>query len=320
MPALNNVGRNLVHNPLFNIWQRGNGPFTALGALAADRWQLWMAGDTLSVSRYTPTDTNRTQIGDEAARNAMAVTVTGNAAAGSASALLHKIEGIARLSGKTVTLSFWANSTVAGYRVGINAMQRFGTGGSPSASAWALASGLVVTITGTTWARYSVMMTVPSMSGLTLGTNGDDCLEFDLFLSASGAPYASISGIGTQSGTVRFWGVQLEIGSVATPLEKPDPQQDLAKCQRFYIGYNGTTGGIWIYTNGINSGSAGMAMSQTLLTTMRATPTVTLIDAGSSNITGLGASALNANSIRVTGTGGAGSVSFNVIVSASADL
>ena len=40
--------------------------------------------------------------------------------------------------------------------------------------------------------------------------------------------------VGVQSGSIAIWGVQLEIGSVATPLEKPDPQQDLAKCQRFY--------------------------------------------------------------------------------------
>lgn len=40
--------------------------------------------------------------------------------------------------------------------------------------------------------------------------------------------------IGVQSYTLQLWGVQLEIGSVATALEMPDPQQDLAKCQRFY--------------------------------------------------------------------------------------
>ena len=60
--------------------------------------------------------------------------------------------------------------------------------------------------------------------------------------------------IGVQSGTIQFWGVQLEVGSTATPLEKPDPQQELAKCQRFYTvlrnvtfgGYAGqTTPAVW---------------------------------------------------------------------------
>ena len=32
-PVLHNVGRNLIHNPLFNIAQRGAGPFTVLGVV-----------------------------------------------------------------------------------------------------------------------------------------------------------------------------------------------------------------------------------------------------------------------------------------------
>ena len=45
---------NVLTNGGFEIWQRGNGPFTANGAFAADRWTLGLAGtDTLSVSRNT---------------------------------------------------------------------------------------------------------------------------------------------------------------------------------------------------------------------------------------------------------------------------
>jgi hypothetical protein len=43
---------NLLTNGGFEIWQRGNGPFTATGAWLADRWVLTLVGtDTLSVSR-----------------------------------------------------------------------------------------------------------------------------------------------------------------------------------------------------------------------------------------------------------------------------
>src|SRR5215471_11335382 len=43
---------NLLTNGGFEIWQRGNGPFTASNAFAADRWRIGLAGsDTLSVSR-----------------------------------------------------------------------------------------------------------------------------------------------------------------------------------------------------------------------------------------------------------------------------
>jgi hypothetical protein len=68
-------------------------------------------------------------------------------------------------------------------------------------------------------------------------------------------------------------GVQLEIGSVATPLEKPDPQVDLAKCQRFYQGIN---------TSARGSYSTGANFTNTVnwLVTMRATPTAVLAIVG----------------------------------------
>src|SRR6185295_16993793 len=72
-------------------------------------------------------------------------------------------------------------------------------------------------------------------------------------------------------------GVQLEIGSVATPLEMPDPQVDLAKCQRFY-----QTG------QAAFSGHAGAAV--TVYTTayfpvaMRASPAVTTVTNSNSNV------------------------------------
>jgi hypothetical protein len=89
---------------------------------------------------------------------------------------------------------------------------------------------------------------VPSLSGKTLGSNGDDntVLRFSFTSGANGN--AAAGNIGVQSGTINLWGVQLEIGSVATPLEKPDPRYDLANCQRFFQtgGYSfasyGTTG------------------------------------------------------------------------------
>jgi hypothetical protein len=43
---------NLLTNGGFEIWQRGNGPYTAPGAWTADRWQMNLSGtDTQSISR-----------------------------------------------------------------------------------------------------------------------------------------------------------------------------------------------------------------------------------------------------------------------------
>ena len=37
-PAFHNTGHNLIHNGLFNVAQRGAGPFTATVVISADRW------------------------------------------------------------------------------------------------------------------------------------------------------------------------------------------------------------------------------------------------------------------------------------------
>src|SRR5262252_430813 len=43
---------NQLTNPGFEVWSRGNGPFTANSAFTADRWQIGLAGtDTLSISK-----------------------------------------------------------------------------------------------------------------------------------------------------------------------------------------------------------------------------------------------------------------------------
>jgi hypothetical protein len=266
-PALNNVGRNLVHNSMFNVAQRGAGPFNTNGVYTLDRWRLQTVSDTgLAVSQVALSDGARTGIGDEAAASCLQLGVTGNAATGAFTEIVQAIEGVRRLAGKTVTLSFYATSS-AGQKLGINGYQSFGTGGSPSAAVIILATGNAITTT-TAWVRYSVTFAVPSSSGKTLGTNGDDCTVLQVWFSSGATNNASAGNIGVQSGTFQLWGVQLEIGSVATPLEKLDPQVDLANCLRFY-----QTGAAGFF--GYATAGAGMGYRHSLPVTMRAAPTLT---------------------------------------------
>jgi hypothetical protein len=97
-----------------------------------------------------------------------------------------------------------------------------------------------------------------------------------LWLS-SGATNNTVAGsIGVQSGTFAFWGVQLELGSVATPLEKPDPRMDLANCQRFYqinkILWGGYVTSGWTYYASVPH-----------IVSMRTVPTVTVTADSSSS-------------------------------------
>ena len=272
-PALNDVGRSLVHNPIFNVAQRGAGPFTTTASYTLDRWKLDFALDTISVQQLANDDTHRAQIGDEAANNLMYVIVTGNAGASAFSIVSQFIENVRRLAGKTVTVSFWAYATAGTPKIGVAAGQSFGTGGSPSAQV--NINGTSVTL-NTTATRYSVTFTFPSSAGKTLGTNGDSYSRLVLFFSSGSTNNTFAGGIGVQSANFLLWGVQLEIGSAATPLEKPDPQQDLAKCQRFYQLVNASVRGV----AGATGGFFDTAVSWV---TMRAQPTITLNAAGSAS-------------------------------------
>jgi hypothetical protein len=264
------VGRNLLHNGLFNVQQRGAGGWTT-SVYTADRWQANISLDTTNFGIQAITDAGRSQIGDEAAVSALACTFTGNAGAGSYTFQTQHIESVRRLGGKTVIVSFWANASAA-LRFGVSTAQNFGTGGTPSATL--NQNGQAVTLSAT-WTRYSVVATIPSTAGMTLGTNGNDYTALYLWYSNGTASLAAASGnIGVQSGTINIWGVQLEVLPPGAPqqpttLEKLDPRMDLANCQRFFIALNIVIGG---WTNAA-TGPTTVNM-QPFPTTMRTAPTV----------------------------------------------
>jgi hypothetical protein len=272
--AQRNTGRNLLHNGLFNIAQRGAGPFGTSGNYTLDRWQLQTSGDTgVTVSQAAIPDAARTQIGDEAATYVLSLSTTGNAAAGAFTEITQSIEGVRRLAGKTITLSFWAVAGAAGLKVGLNGYSFYGTGGSPSAPASWQVTGTAITL-ATTWARYSATFAVPSSCGKTLGTAaGTDCNTLQIWLSSGATNNAQAGNIGVQSGTVQIWGIQVEIGGVATPLERYDPRVDLANCQRHYRS-------VICAARGTNPNAGMSLLTPATWEAMRATPTVTLNTAG----------------------------------------
>ena len=305
-----NVGRNLLHNPLFQVAQRGVGPFTASGSYLADRWQLWMGTDTASISIVLATDASRAQVGDEAQVLFLNNAFAGAAGAGNTVLVQQAIEGVRRLAGKTVTLSFFAYGSLT-QKFGMSLDQNFGTGGSPSATV--TGTGQAVTLSST-WARYSMTFAVPSASGKTLGTNGNDRTILNLWFSA-GSNFAAASGsVGTQSGTIALWGVQLEIGSVATPLEKPDPRYDLANCQRFFCGDTA-------YFIGYGPTGTNIGTNMALPNQMRAVPTAAFAVISNTNVGTVTLSAQSPHSViyfaLVTATGQA---QIQISITASADL
>jgi hypothetical protein len=226
-----NVGRNVLHNSQFLIAQRGAGPFTTNSAGSLDRWATLVNLDTISVTQATIADTGRAQIGDEEAATLLSNSFTGNAGAGAYNYIAQRIENVRRLSNKTVTVSGWAQCGSGTLRLGISLDQYFGTGGSPSASVYG--AGQAVTVT-TTWTRFAATFSLPSLAGLTLGTNGDHYTALNLWFSSGTTNATRAGSIGVQSGAINLWGLQLEVAATASPFEKRELADDLRHCQRFY--------------------------------------------------------------------------------------
>jgi len=265
VPVLNNVGRNVLHNAMFNIQQRGQGPWTVNGNYTVDRWQLGFNGDTDSITIGTATDALRTAVGDEAIAFYLTNNFTGVSAAGNFSLLQQPIEQVRRLGGKPVTISFWAACGAGTLRLGVGLTQIFGTGGSPSAPVDA--TGQSVTVS-TTWTRYSVTINLPSTSGRTVGTSGNDATILRLYYSAGSNFNAASGSVGVQSGAISLWGIQIELGSVMTQLEKLDPVLQLEQCQRFY-----QVGNLAFYAGA--TGNFAWGAFQPFIVQFRATPTIT---------------------------------------------
>jgi hypothetical protein len=276
-PAFNDIGRNKVQNSMFNIQQRGTGPWTTSTNYTADRWELLFNGDTDSVSVVTLTDADRTAIGDEEATYCLQNVFTGVNAAADYSSVWQGIEGVRRLANRNVVVSFWAKAVSGTPKIGVSLDQYFGTGGSPSATV--TGSGSAFTLS-TTWTRYSSLFVTGSLTGKTLGSNNNDYTQLNFWFSA-GANFATRSGsIGAQTSTISLWGVQLELGPpTMSPFEKPDAALDLATCQRYYQIGNFTRNGYI---------ASGVVDTPPILfpVAMRASPTVACAFSTQTNCTG----------------------------------
>lgn len=260
------VSHNLFHNSTDRIQQRGVGPITVAGYLS-DRWVVstGTAGGTRSVTIGALADAARVLIGDEEAQFYTGYTFSGGSGAGDLDQLLQRVENLHRTSNQNVTVSFWANSLVAGVKLGVNLTQNFGSGGSPSAIVFGTAQSVTLT---TTWTRYALTFAVPSVSGKTFGTNANsDFLAVGFYMSSGTTNNAIAGSIGVQAGTANLYGRQLEVGSFPTPIEKTDIRYELSNCQRFYqIGF--------VRMAAYSGAGSGIGMTQSLPVTMRAAPTV----------------------------------------------
>lgn len=220
------AGKNKIINGAFDFWQRGTSFSNPnIFSYTADRWQTIINGSpTFSVSQQAFTPGSAPVTGYESSyflrQNVTAVSSTTVIAVG------QRIEDVRTFAGQTVTLSFWAKADTA-RTWSASLIQGFGSGGSADVTT-SISSSLSVT---TSWQRFTITATVPSISGKTIG--------------AGSYLYVVIYGPGTVIQTMDIWGVQLEVGSSATPFSRAAGtlQGELAACHRYYYRVSAQTTG-----------------------------------------------------------------------------
>ena len=216
--------RNFIINGDFMVAQRGTSQ-TSAGYGSVDRWYLYSSGGTYSQSTSSPPDgfshylTCTGATGAVIFAQAIELPATGKA-------------GVF-YNGQTITVSYYAKSTVAGdalhnplsfrnSQTSITDLVQIDNDSSDN------------NVLTTSWAKYSKTYTI----GVSAHAN-NTCLVVQP--RTSGAP----------SGDISITGVQLEVGTVATDFEHRSYGEELALCQRYY------------YTGGVNGGRTGVAAGYT---------------------------------------------------------
>jgi hypothetical protein len=220
--------RNAIINGNFDIWQRGTSQ-TAAGYGSADRYASNRVGTTCTMSRQAFTVGQTDVPGEPTYFCRMAVTSV--AGAGNLSLLEQKIEGVRTFAGQQVTVSFWAKADAA-KPISAELMEAFGTGGSPSSAVEAL--GVSKVTLSTSWQKITTTVTLPSISGKTLGSDNNDAIVLRIWFDAGSTYNTQTDTLGQQSGTFEIAQVQVEPGPVATPFERRPIGLELALCQRYY--------------------------------------------------------------------------------------
>ena len=262
--------RNAIINGNFDIWQRGTSQTTLLYG-SADRWGMYKAGTsvTQTMSRQAFT-TGQVEVPNNPTYYVRHVVAVGTDVATQAR-MFQGIEDVRTFAGETVTISFWAKTSVP-LDIALMAYQGFGTGGSPSAE---LNTALDKVSCTTSWQKYSVTAVIPSISGKTLGSNGDSQLSINFWFSVGSNNATDASNIGLQAGTFELAQIQIEKGDTATDFERRPIGEEYNLCYRYYwrrVADESTNARLAVGGNIISI--TGTQIGVPLPVPMRATPTL----------------------------------------------
>jgi hypothetical protein len=234
---------NLIINGAFDFWQRGTLK-TSPGYLA-DRWTNDLNGGTVIQSQQS------FAVGDVLGSNNPRFYINQNVSGQTLSShfanFSQRIEGVRSYAGQTITVLGWARRGGGSGNMAVEADQNFGTGGSPSATVNAI-SPTTVTLTES-FAPFAAVMNIPSIAGKTIGTNSNDSLDLNFWLSAGSDFNGRTNSLGLQAILVHLWGIHIKLGTHTTDAvnlyKEPELSPEFARCQRYYelVGITATTTG-----------------------------------------------------------------------------
>ena len=259
---------NRIINGAFDFWQRGTS-FTATGYLA-DRWFNSLTGGSFSFSRqaFSAGDT----LGSNNPTYFARASVSGQSLASHLFNIAQPIESVRSYAGQTITVLGWARRSSGSGNMAVEGRQSFGTGGSPSSDVTGI-SPTTVTLTSS-FAPFAVTMSVPSISGKTLGTTNDGGFILNFWTSAGSDFNARTNSLGLQTIGVDLWGIHIKQGTHTTSAvdlyRQPEPWPELARCEKYYQGFG-------VGAVGAEESTTRAGFGILLITPMRANPSISLV-------------------------------------------
>ena len=174
-----------IINGGFDVWQRGISQ-TSSGYGSDDRWLNWNSGSTKTHSRQAFT-VGQTEVPNNPTYFSRTI-VTSVAGTSNYTMKTQKIEDVSKLSGKTVTLSFWAKAD-DNRNISTEICQYFGTGGSSDVNG----IGVTKFALTTSWQHFTVTTTLPSISDKTIGGTNNTSLYVSVCHSCAVLPPTKVT-------------------------------------------------------------------------------------------------------------------------------
>jgi len=209
---------------------------------------------------------------------------------------------------KTVTLSFWVQSSLTGTFGGtflsgdIGATYPF-TYTISSANTWTQIS---VTVTGPTTYNFGTTNGVGFYVGFNLGAGASVSGTAGAWTgSFIRAPSSTVQVVATNLATLYITGIQLEVGSTANGFEYRQYQQELALCQRYFFILQCVDSST-VLGSGYNDTTTAAAFFIKYPVTMRTSPTITISSlktygVNSTNISSISSSSIGTDTARLYG-------------------